>query len=70
MVKPLDDADLATLLLRMCPAKWQTQYDLTEKTTLVSVWALLPILEKIKNNPELDTKPPNNKMKGAGENAK
>eukprot|EP00804_Cyclotella_cryptica_P007669 CCRYP_015243-RA/>CCRYP_015243-RA protein AED:0.40 eAED:1.00 QI:0/0/0/1/1/1/3/0/351 len=32
-VLPLDDADLATHLLRMCPAKWQTQYDLTENTT-------------------------------------
>eukprot|EP00804_Cyclotella_cryptica_P012252 CCRYP_013850-RA/>CCRYP_013850-RA protein AED:0.42 eAED:0.44 QI:0/0/0/1/1/1/2/0/306 len=30
-VLPLDDADLATHLLRMCPAKWQTQYDLMEK---------------------------------------
>ena len=70
MVKPLDDADLATHLLRMCPAKWQTQYDLTEKTTPVSVRALLPILEKIKNNAELDAKPPNNKMKGAGEKHK
>ena len=58
MVTPLDDADLATHLLRMCPAKWQTQYDLTEKTTPVSVRGLLPILEKIENNAELDAKPP------------
>jgi hypothetical protein len=55
----------------MCPAKWQTQYDLTEKTTPVSVRALLPILEKIKNNAEHDAKPPNvNKTKGAGEKCK
>eukprot|EP00804_Cyclotella_cryptica_P018736 CCRYP_007218-RA/>CCRYP_007218-RA protein AED:0.43 eAED:0.44 QI:0/0/0/1/0/0.5/2/0/225 len=38
-VLPLDDADLATHLLRMCPAKWQTQYDLTENTTPVSTRA-------------------------------
>jgi len=55
----------------MCPAKWQTQYDLTEKTTPVSVRALLPILEKIENNAELDAKPPNmNKTRGAGEKRK
>ena len=30
-VLPLDDADLTTHVLRMCPAKWQTQYNLTEK---------------------------------------
>ena len=30
-VLPLDDANLAMHLLRMCPAKWQTQYNLTEK---------------------------------------
>ena len=29
-VLPLDDADLAMHLLRMCPAKWQTQYNLME----------------------------------------
>ena len=56
-VLPLDDADLATHLLRMCPAKWQTQYDLTEKTTPVNTRALLLILEKIENNAELETKP-------------
>ena len=67
IIKPLDNSDLATHLLHMCPAKWQTQYDLTEKTTPVSTRALLPTLEKIENNAELDAKPPSgNKMKGAG----
>eukprot|EP00804_Cyclotella_cryptica_P003882 CCRYP_015754-RA/>CCRYP_015754-RA protein AED:0.44 eAED:1.00 QI:0/0/0/1/1/1/2/0/223 len=51
---PLDDANLATHLLRMCPAKWQTQYDLTENTTPVSTRALLLVLENIENNAELD----------------
>eukprot|EP00804_Cyclotella_cryptica_P018780 CCRYP_007254-RA/>CCRYP_007254-RA protein AED:0.40 eAED:0.81 QI:0/0/0/1/1/1/2/0/299 len=65
-VLPLDDADLATHLLRMCPAKWQTQYDLTENTTPVSTRALLLVLENIENNAELDAKPSStNKAKGA-----
>ena len=62
----MDDANLATHLLRMCPAKWQTQYDLTEKMTLVNTRALLLILEKIENNAEVETKPPSMiKTKGA-----
>ena len=44
-VLPLDDANLMTHLLHMCPAKWQTQYDLTEKMTPVNTRALLLILE-------------------------
>ena len=47
------------------------QYDLMEKTTPVSTQDLLPILEKIENNAELEVKPPSmNKMKGAGEKCK
>ena len=57
-VLPLDDADLTTHLLCMCPAKWQTQYDLTEKMTPVNTSALLLILEKIENNTEVEAKPP------------
>ena len=50
----------------MCPAKWQTQYNLTEKTTPVNTQALLLILEKIENNAEVETKPPSAiKPKGA-----
>jgi hypothetical protein len=44
-VLPLDNANLATNLLHMSLAKWQTQYDLTEKTTSVNTRALLLILE-------------------------
>jgi hypothetical protein len=55
-VLPLDDADLATHLLHMCPAKWQTQYDLTKNMTPVSTRALLLVLENIKNKTELDAK--------------
>ena len=65
-VFPLHDADLATHLLCMCLAKWQTQYNLTEKMTPVNTSALLLILEKIKNITEVEAKPPNMiKSKGA-----
>ena len=43
-VLPLDDADLATHLLRMCPAKWQTQYDLTKNATPVSTMLQITVL--------------------------
>jgi hypothetical protein len=57
-------------LLHICPAKWQTQYDLMEKTTRVHTLALLLILEKIENNAEVETKHPSMiKPKGAGVNA-
>ena len=70
-VLPLDDADLATHLLCMCPAKWQTQYDLTENSTPVSIRALLLVLENIENNVELDVKPASTiKAKGAEQKCK
>jgi hypothetical protein len=70
-VLPLDDADLATHLLRMCPAKWQTQYDLTENSTPVSTRALLLVLENIENNVELDAKPASTtKARGADQKRK
>ena len=31
-VTPFDDAELANLLLRMCPDAWQNQYDLMQDT--------------------------------------
>ena len=68
-VLPLDDADLATHLLQMCPAKWQTQYDLTENTIPVSTRALLLLLENVESNAEVDYKAQNptkmKEMKGA-----
>ena len=54
----LEDADLATHLLRMCPVKWQRQYDLMENSTPVSTRALLMVLENIESNAELDDKSP------------
>ncbi len=56
-IVPVDNANLTTHLLCMCPTKWHTQYDLMENTTPVSTRALLLVLENIKNNAELDTKP-------------
>ena len=58
--------DLMTHLLRMCPARWQTQYDLTKYTTPVSTRALLLLLENIKKNANLHNMSQNpNKPKGA-----
>ena len=53
-VLPLDDTNIAMNLLCMCPAKWQTQYNLMEKMTPINTRALLLILEKIKNNAEVE----------------
>eukprot|EP00804_Cyclotella_cryptica_P020838 CCRYP_011449-RA/>CCRYP_011449-RA protein AED:0.36 eAED:0.63 QI:0/0/0/1/0/0.33/3/0/453 len=51
--------------------KWQTQYDLTENTTLVSTRALLLVLENIENNAELDNEPASTiKVKGAEQKRK
>jgi hypothetical protein len=70
-VLPLDDADLTTHLLCTCPAKWQTQYNLTENSIPVSTRALLLVLENIENNVELDVKPTSTtKAKGAEQKCK
>ena len=58
----LEDADLATHLLQMCPVKWQRQYNLMENSTPVSTRALLMVLENIESNVEFDGKPPNKKQ--------
>jgi hypothetical protein len=42
----------------MCLAKWQTQYDLAEKTTPVNTRDLLLIFEKMENNAEVELSPP------------
>ncbi len=65
-VLPQDDADLATLLLRMCPTRWQAQYNLSKNTTPDSTRALLLVLENIENNADIEYKHTNpNKPKGA-----
>ena len=68
-ILPLNDADLVTHLLCMCLAKWQTQYNLN--TTPISTRALLPVLENIENNAEVDYKAQNpTKMKGSEVNTR
>ena len=62
----MEDADLATHLLHMCPAKWQTKYNLMENTIHVSTRALLLVLKNIKSNAEVDYKAQNpTKTKGS-----
>ena len=46
-VSPFDDAELANLLLRMCPDAWQNQYDLTQETVPQDLRKLLTVLENI-----------------------
>jgi hypothetical protein len=46
-VMPFDDAELATLLLRMCPDTWQNSYELTQDTVPQSLRKLLSVLENI-----------------------
>lgn len=51
---PLDDTGIATHLLCMSLANWQTQYELMENTTPISTRASLLVLENIANNTEVD----------------
>ena len=47
-MKPFDDVDLASHILRMVPRHWQDQYELTGATVPQSVCKLLEALEHIK----------------------
>ncbi len=47
-VAAFDEAELANLLLRMCPETWQDQYDLAQESTPQSVRKLLGVLENVK----------------------
>ena len=66
LVVPLNDADLTTHLLWMCPAK---QYGLTKNSTLVSTKALLFVHRDIESNMELNDNPPT-KEKAEGADSK
>ena len=46
-IQSYDEADLANLLLRMCPKSWQDQYDLTQDSLPQSVRKLLVVLENV-----------------------
>ena len=46
-VAPFDEAELANLLLRMCPDSWQNQYNLNQDTIPQDSGMLLIVLENI-----------------------
>ncbi len=46
-VTPFDEAELANLLLWMCPKSWQSQYDLSQDTIPQDSRRLLIVLENI-----------------------
>ena len=46
-VAAFGEAELANLLLRMCPESWQDQYDLTQDALPQSVRKLLGVLENV-----------------------
>ena len=46
-IQSYDEADLANLLLCMCPKSWQDQYDLTQDLLPQSVRKLLVVLENV-----------------------
>ena len=54
VVKPFDDAELAELVLRMCPDRWQSDYMLHERVSPKSMRALLAVLELIETRLSLE----------------
>jgi len=66
LAEPFTDAQLAVLLLRMCPLSWQNQYNLNQNTIPQDTRQLLAVLENIE---QLSTnsavpKPPSNNNNG------
>ena len=46
-IQSFDEAELANLLLCMCPESWQDQYDLTQDSLPQSIRKLLGVLENV-----------------------
>ncbi len=46
-ITPFDEADLAHLILKMCPMEWQNQYSLSQGIILQDMQSLLDTLEII-----------------------
>ncbi len=73
-VPAFNEAELANLLLRMCPETWQDQYDLTQESTPQSVRKLLGILENVKkvvgNSTAKDKTAKESAENGAGKHGK
>jgi hypothetical protein len=71
-VQSFDEAELANLLLCMCPESWQDQYDLTQDSLPQSIRKLLGIFENIEkvvassNAKEKATKESTEKVTGKG----
>jgi len=76
-VMPFDGAELANLLLRMCPDTWQNIYDVTQKLLPQRLQELLAVLENIEkqegsagaNQKPLPTANGNGKPNGKFENS-
>jgi hypothetical protein len=66
MITPFDEADLAQLILKMCPTEWQNQYILSQGIIPQDMRSLLETLEIIEKG-ENDKKP---KANASGENKK
>ena len=69
-VEPFNDAELANLLLRMCPESWQNQYDLTQETVPQDLRKLLTVLENIEKCEQSSTVPMKPAATANGSNGK
>ena len=68
-VKPLDDFDLASIILRMVPTNWQDQYKLSGATVPQSIQKLLESLECIKKAFPTDKDPEGHKTSAKSGNS-
>lgn len=67
LAEPFTEAQLAVLLLRMCPVHWQNQYDLNQNTIPQDTRRLLTVLEnieKLSTNSAVPKPPPTNNNGG------
>ena len=69
-VEPFNDAELANLLLQMCPESWQNQYDLTQETVPQDLRKLLTVLENIEKCKQSSTVPMKPAATANGSNGK
>jgi len=72
-VEQFDEAELANVLLRICPDSWQNQYDLIQETIPQDSRKLLVVLENIEKltaSTTVQAKPPNSNNGNAKANGK
>jgi len=48
-IEPFDEANLAQLILKMCPTEWQNQFSLSQGIIPQDMQSLMDVLETIKN---------------------